>query len=132
LDLVGHAAVNFHKLLDAQALERRDYRLELPLNKHCIETVLIADRLEDVELYERETVPFAVFELLEELRLRLVVEVRIFEVLFVPQPDGAVQDLGVGLHCAAHALTDFEGHRVFILDRRSCRVCLFLLSPLHC
>ena len=87
LNLVWHAAVDFHKLLDAEALEWRYNRLELFLNKNGVETVLIANRFEDVQLNQREAVPLAVLELLEELRLCLIIEICVLDVLNVFDPD---------------------------------------------
>ena len=51
---------------------------------------------------------FAVFEFLEEFALCLVVQICVFSVLDVTQPDGRVDDLGLRLHRAAHALIDRE------------------------
>ena len=42
--------MNFHKLLDAKAFERRYYRLELLLDENSIEAILVADGFEYVEL----------------------------------------------------------------------------------
>ena len=53
LHLIRHAAVDFHELLDPEAFEGRHNRLQLLLDEYSVETVLIADRLEDVELNER-------------------------------------------------------------------------------
>lgn len=50
--------------------------------------------------------PLAVFELLKELGLRLVVEVSILGVLHVFVPDGRVDDLCLRLHRLAHTLVD--------------------------
>ena len=102
--------MDLHELLDAQALEGRDDGLERALHEDGVEAVLIAHRLEDVQLDQGEAVPFAILELLEELALRLVVEVRVLRLLDVAQPDGRVDDLRLHLHAAAHALADGEGH----------------------
>ena len=59
--------MNFHKFFNAEALEGRDNRLVLSLHEDGVKSVLITDRLEDVELYQREAVPLAIFKLLKEL-----------------------------------------------------------------
>ena len=48
--------MNFHKFFDAQAFEGRHNRLQLPLDEHGVEAVLVADRFEDVELDEGQSV----------------------------------------------------------------------------
>ena len=53
LDLVGHTTMDFHKLFNAQALERWDDSFKLSLHEHCIEPVLVADRFENIKLYQR-------------------------------------------------------------------------------
>lgn len=86
--MIWHTPVDFHKFLDAKAFERRNNRLELRLHENGVKSVLIAYGLEDVQLDERQTMAFAIFEFLEELALRLVIEVRVLGVLDVTQPDG--------------------------------------------
>ena len=51
---------------------------------------------------------FAVFEFLEEFALCLVVQICVFSVLDVTQPDGRVDYLGLRLDRSAHALVDRE------------------------
>ena len=80
--------MDFHELLNSQTLEGRDNSFQLRLHEYSIESVLIADRFEDVELDQRETVPFTIFELLEEFALRLIVEVGILSVFHILQPNG--------------------------------------------
>ena len=80
--------MDLHKLLNPQTLERRNNSLQLRLHEYSIESVLIADRFEDIELDQRESVPFTIFELLEEFALRLIVEVGILGVFHILQPNG--------------------------------------------
>jgi hypothetical protein len=82
--------VDLHKLLDAQAFEWRDDCFVLRLHEHCIESVLVANRLEDVQLDQREAMSLAILKLLEELALRLIVQVSVLGVLDVTQPNGRV------------------------------------------
>ena len=63
------------------------------MHEDGVEAVLVADRLEDVQLDEGKAVPLTIFEFLEELALRLVVQICVLGVLDVPQPDGRVNDL---------------------------------------
>ena len=78
----------------------------LSLHEDSVKSVLITDGLEDVELDEGETVPLAVFELLKELRLCLVVEVSILSLLYILKPNGRVDNLRVCLNSATHTLID--------------------------
>ena len=52
----------------------------------------------------------AVLKLLEELRLSLVVEVRVLELLLVTQPDRRIEGLCVRLDRPTHALADLQRH----------------------
>ena len=88
LNLVRHTAVNFHEFFDAEAFERRYNGLKLCLHEYSIKPVLIADRFEYIELDEGQAVAFAILELLKELALGLVVEICVFSVLDIAQPDG--------------------------------------------
>ena len=88
MNLIGHASMNFHELLDPQAFERRHDRFEVPLHEDSVESVLITDGLEDVELNQSESMSFAVLKFLEELRLRLVVKIGILGLLHISLPDG--------------------------------------------
>ena len=75
--------------------------------------------------------PLAVFELLEELGLRLVVEVGVLGVLHILEPYGRVDYLGLSLHGAAHALVNREGYAVLHgqhATRRQFLLCLLHLS----
>lgn len=82
--------MDLHKLLDAQAFEWRDNCLVLRLHEDCIESVLVTNRLEDVQLDQRETVTLAILKLLKELTLCLIVQIGILGVLDVTQPNGRV------------------------------------------
>ena len=79
--------MRLHKFFDFLAFERRDNGSLLLLYENSIESVLITDRVEDVQLLQAQSVPLAVFKLLEELGLRLVVEVGVLDVLCVLVPD---------------------------------------------
>lgn len=48
----------------------------------------------------------AILKLLEELALRLIVEVSVLGVLDVAQPDGRVDNLRLSLHRPTHTLVD--------------------------
>ena len=98
--------MNFHKFFNAEALKGRDNGLVLSLHEDGVKSVLVTDRLEDVELDQREAVPLAIFKLLKELRLGLVVQVGVLCVLYILKPNSRVNDLGVRLHRATHALID--------------------------
>ena len=65
--------MNFHKFFNAKTFERRYNGLMLSLHENGIKSVLITDCLKDVELDQREAMPLAIFKLLKELRLSLVV-----------------------------------------------------------
>ncbi len=73
MNLIRHAAMNFHKLFNSEPSKRRYYGLELFLHEDGVEAVLVADGLKNVELDQGESVSLAVFELLKKLGLRLVV-----------------------------------------------------------
>lgn len=73
-----------HKFLDPEASERRNYRFKLFLDEHGIESELITQGFEDVEGDEGKTVTLAVLELLKKLRLRLVIQVRVLQMILVP------------------------------------------------
>ena len=49
---------------------------------------MVAKGIEDIQLREAKPVALAVFELLEELRLCLIVEICVLDVLNVFDPDG--------------------------------------------
>ena len=68
---------------------------------------------EDVELDQRKAMPLAIFKLLKELWLSLVIEVGILCVLDILKPDSWINDFRVCLHGATHALIDRKGHAVF-------------------
>ena len=65
--------MNFHKFFNSKAFKGRDNGLVLSLHENGIKSVLITDCLKDVELDQREAMPLAIFKLLKELRLSLVV-----------------------------------------------------------
>ena len=48
---------------------------------------MVAEGVEDIQLREAEPVALAVFELLEELRLCLIIEICVLDVLNVFDPD---------------------------------------------
>ena len=79
--------MNFHEFFDAEAFERRYNGLKLCLHEYSIKPVLVTDRFENVELDEGQSVALAILELLKELALCLVVEICIFSVLDIAQPD---------------------------------------------
>ena len=54
--------------------------------------------------------PFAVLEFLKELRLRLVVEVCILDMLDIFHPDGRVLNLRMRLYCLTDTLADCQGY----------------------
>jgi len=116
--------VNLHELVDAEAFEWRNDGLQLLLNKDCVEPVLVAHGFENMKRDESQSVPLAVFKLLKEFRLGLVVQVRELKMFSVPKPNGRVQNFGVHLHSLAHALNDRERHG-FVVDLN------FRLSFLH-
>ena len=105
--------MNFHKLLDPKAFERRHNCFEVPLHEDSIKSVLITDGLEDVELDQGESMTFAVFKFLEELRLRLVVKISILGLLHVALPDGRVHDFGVHLGGSAYTLVYRQSRALF-------------------
>ena len=72
---------------------------------------------------------FAIFELLEELRLRLVVQVRVLRVLNVLEPDSRVDRFGGQLRRRAHALVDRQWHDATLAVEAV--VVEFLLRLLH-
>ena len=76
-----------HELFNLLTLERRYDSSELFLHEYCIESVLVAKGIEDIQLREAKPVALAVFELLEELRLCLIVEICVLDVLNVFDPD---------------------------------------------
>ena len=80
--------MDLHEFFDAEAFERRNNGLKLCLHEYGIKPVLITDRFEYVELDEGQAVALAILELLEELALRLVVQICVFSVLDIAQPDG--------------------------------------------
>lgn len=65
--LLLHHSVSLHELLDFLAFEGGNNGSLLLLDENSVESVLIADRVEDVQLGQAEPVPLAVLELLEEL-----------------------------------------------------------------
>jgi len=79
--------VCFHEFFYFLAFERRNNGSLLLLDENCIESVLITDRVEDVHLLQAQPVPLAIFKLLEEFGLRLVVEVGVLDVLCVLKPN---------------------------------------------
>jgi hypothetical protein len=104
--LFEHVAVQVHELLDLAALERREDGLDRLLDEDGVEPVLVADRVEHIELHEGQAVSLAVFKLLEEFGLSLVVEVRVLCLLHISHPDSRVHDLTVLLDALGHALRD--------------------------
>ena len=52
--------------------------------------------------------PLAILKLLEELALRLVVQVGVLRMLHIPEPDSRVDNLRLRLYGATHALGDGE------------------------
>ena len=65
--------MNFHKFFYAKTFKGRDNGLMLSLHEDGVKSILITDGLEDVELDQRKAMPLAIFKLLKELRLSLVV-----------------------------------------------------------
>ena len=59
--------MNFHKFFNAETFKGRDNGLVLSLHEDGVKSILITDRLEDVELYQREAVSLTIFKLLKEL-----------------------------------------------------------------
>ena len=98
--------MNFHKFFNSKAFKGRDNGLVLSLHEDSVKSVLITDGLEDVELDQREAMPLAIFKLLKELRLSLVVQIGILCMLYILEPDGGVDYFRVCLHGATHALVD--------------------------
>jgi len=50
LDLVRHASVDLHELFDTEAFKGGNDCFQLSLHENCIESVLVANCLEDVKL----------------------------------------------------------------------------------
>ena len=98
--------MNFHKFFNAKTFEGRHNGLVLSLHEDGVKSILITDGLEDVELYQREAMSLAIFKLLEELRLSLVVQVGVLCVLDILKPNSRVNNLRVCLYGATHALVD--------------------------
>ena len=65
--LLLHQAMSFHELLHFLPFEGRYNGSLLFLDENSIESVLVADSVEDVKLRQAEAVSLAIFELLEEL-----------------------------------------------------------------
>ena len=85
--------MDFHELFNSETLERRHDCFKLLLHENSIEAILVAYCLEDVKLDQSQSMPLAILKLLKELRLRLVVQVGVLQMLSVLQPDGRVHDL---------------------------------------
>ena len=59
--------------------------------------------------------PLAILKLLEELALRLVVQVGVLRMLYIPEPNSRVDNLRLRLYGATHALGD--GELDVVIDR---------------
>ena len=79
--------MDLHKFFNSEPFEWRNNRFELLLHKDCIKAILVTNRLKNVKLNQGQAVTLAVFKFLKELRLSLVVQVGVLEVLSVFQPD---------------------------------------------
>ena len=81
-----HHSVGLHEFFDLLTFERRYNGSLLLLDKYSIESILVANSIEDVQLGQTKAVSLAIFELLKEFGLCLVVKVGVLDVFGVLEP----------------------------------------------